>query len=180
MSAPGRTQARTLKRAAWSAQGRPASRHAALQTPRKRCTGLGAVAVIMVLVLLSALAAAVVRLSQAAQTGVALDLGAARASAAARAGIDWGLYQAFKGGWTACAGASQTLDLSASTGMRVTVTCNSSAYNDGETAPGTPRVLRVYTLDAVACNAGSSCPDATAAARPGYVERRRQAQASDS
>lgn len=142
--------------------------------------GLGAIAVIMVLVLLSALAAAVVRLSQGQHTGLALDLGAARASAAARAGVDWGLYQAFKGGWTTCAGASQTLDLVADTGMHVTVTCTSSAYNEGESAPGTPRVVRIYTLDAVACNSGSTCPDATAAARPGYVERRRQAHASDS
>jgi MSHA biogenesis protein MshP len=142
--------------------------------------GLGAIAVIMVLVLLSALAAAVVRLSQGSHTGLALDLGAARASAAARAGVDWGLFQAFKGSWTTCAGASQTLDLVADTGMHVTVTCNSSAYNEGESAPGTPRVVRIYTLDAVACNSGGTCPDAAAAARPGYVERRRQAHASDS
>ena len=154
---------------------RPAP-HRALSAQR----GLGAIAVILVLVLLSALAAAVVRLSQGQQTGLALDIGAARASAAARAGVEWGLYQAFKGGWTTCAGASQTLDLTTDTGMRVTVTCNSSSYNEGESAPGTPRVVRIYTLDAVACNGGSTCPDATAAGRPGYVERRRQAHASDS
>jgi MSHA biogenesis protein MshP len=142
--------------------------------------GLGAIAVIIVLVLLAALAAAVVRLSQGAHTGFALDLGAARASAAAKAGVEWGLFQAFKGSWTACAGASQTLDLVADTGMRVTVTCTSSSYNEGESAPGTPRVVRIYTLDAVACNGSGTCPDAAAAARPGYVERRRQAHASDS
>ena len=28
-----------------------------------------------------------------------------------RAGTEWGLYQAFKGGWSACSSASQTLDL---------------------------------------------------------------------
>jgi MSHA biogenesis protein MshP len=141
--------------------------------------GLGAVAAIVVLVMLATLAAAIVRLGGAAQAGLAQDLMGERASQAARAGIEWGLFQAYKGAWTACAGATQTLDLSADHGLRVTVSCNSTAYNEGETAPGTPRVLRVYTLDAVACASTTACPDATRATEPGYVERRRQVQATD-
>jgi MSHA biogenesis protein MshP len=113
-----------------------------------------------------------------AQSTSAQAVLAARASQAARAGTEWGLYQAFKGTWTACSSASQTLDLTADLGFRVTVSCDSRSFNEGETAPGTPRTVRLYTIDAVACNA-SSCPDNARATTPGYVERRRQVQAGD-
>lgn len=145
----------------------------------RRARGLGAVAIIVVLVGLSALAAAIVRLSVAASATVAQDVLATRATAAARAGLQWGLYQAFKGGWTACAAATQTLDLVADTGMRVTVSCDSRSWNEGESAPGVPRTLRTYTLEAVACNGASSCPDAGRAVQPGYVERKMLVHASD-
>ena len=149
-----------------------------LRTPSR---GLGAVAVILVLVVLASLAAAVVRLGQQTQTLGTQSLQGARAQAAARAGLEWGLYQAFKGPWTSCSNASQTLDLAADgAGMRVTVTCDSRLFNEGESAPGTPATVRVFTLDAVACNsrsAATACPDNTAAATQGYVERRRQVQA---
>ena len=141
--------------------------------------GLGAITIIVVLVLLSGVAAAIVRLNGAAQTTATQELLATRAEQAARAGLQWGLYQAFKGSWTACAGVSHTLDLSAENGMRVTVSCGSTLYNEGESAPGTPHTVRVYTLDAVACNAASSCPDNTRVARPGYVERRWRIHATD-
>lgn len=140
--------------------------------------GFGAFAAIVVLVVLAAMAAAVVRLSGTEQVGAAQELGAARAAQAARAGIEWGLYQAFKGSWTSCNGASQTLDLGSDLGMRVTVNCNSTLYNEGESAPGVPQTVRVYTIDAVACNATATCPDASRATGPAYVERRLQIQAS--
>lgn len=140
--------------------------------------GFGALAAIIVLVMLAAMAAAVVRLSSAQQMGTAQDVDAARAAQAARAGLEWGLYQAFRGTWTSCSGASQTLDLTADLGMRVTVGCSSTLYNEGESAPGVPQAVRVYTIDAVACNATASCPDASRASGPAYVERRLQIQAS--
>jgi MSHA biogenesis protein MshP len=151
-----------------------------LQVAREPQRGLGAIAAIVVLVVLAALAAAIVRFGAVAQATTAQNLMAARASQAARAGTEWGLYQAFKGSWASCSGASQTLDLSASTGFRVTVSCDSRSYYEGESAPGTPRSVRIFTVDAVACSGSSSCPDNTAAAGPNYVERRRQVQASDS
>ena len=64
--------------------------------------------------------------------------------------------------------------------MRVTVSCDLRSFNEGETAPGVPRVVKVYTVDAVACNsstAATACPDAARAAGNLYVERRRQVQA---
>lgn len=147
-------------------------------TPRRQVNGLGAIAAILVLVSLAALAAAVIRLSTAQQIGSVQELGAARATQAARAGIQWGLYQAFKGSWTTCSGASQTLDLTADYGMRVTVSCSSSLYNEGESVPGTPQTVRVFTIEAVACNSTGSCPDNTRATGPAYVERRMQVHAN--
>jgi len=38
---------------------------------------------------------------------------------------------------------------------------------------------RVFDIDAVACNGSTSCPNATAAARSGYAEARRQVQATN-
>ncbi len=145
--------------------------------------GLGAVAVILVLVLLAGIAAAVLRMGQQSQGQTTQGLQGARATAAARAGVEWGLYQAFKGTWTSCSNASQTLDLAADGGgLRVTVRCNAQVYNEGESAPGTPATVRIYTIDAVACtsrSASTACPDATAAVAQGYVERWRQVQATN-
>ena len=143
-----------------------------------RPRGLGVIAAIVVLVILASLAAAIVRFGAVAQSTSAQAVLAARASQAARAGTEWGLYQAFKGSWTTCSGASQTLDLTTDLGFRVTVSCDSRSFNEGETAPGTPRTVRLYTIDAIACNS-TTCPDNTRATTPGYVERRRQVQAGD-
>ena len=150
--------------------------------PRRagRSRGLGAVAVIMVLVVLAAMAAALLRLGQQQQSATTQDLMGARASVAARSGVEWGLYQAFKGSWTTCSNLSQTLD--AGNGMRITVSCDSRSFNEGEDSPGVPHVVRVFTIDAVACRSGSAitaCPDAAAAVQAGYVERRRQVQATN-
>ena len=151
---------------------------------RAPCHGLGAVTVIVVLVALAALAAAVLRLGHQGQTVSHQDLMSTRASAAARSGIEWGLYEALKGGWTSCSSASQTLDLGAAdgSGLRVTVSCDSRSYNEGETSPGVPRVVRLITIDAIACNsstAATACPDAGAATSAAYVERRRQVHVSN-
>jgi MSHA biogenesis protein MshP len=143
-----------------------------------RHRGFGVIAAIIVLVILSALAAAIVRFGSVAQTTSAQAVLASRALQAARAGTEWGLYQAFKGSWTACSSASQTLDLSTDLGFRVTVSCDSRSYNEGQQSSGATRAVRVYTVDAVACNS-TTCPDKSRATSPGYVERRRQVQATD-
>jgi MSHA biogenesis protein MshP len=145
----------------------------------RRVRGFGVIASIFVLVILSALAAALVRFSTVSQTTAAQAVLAAQASLTARAGTEWGLYQAFKGGWTSCSNQSQTLPQPLGQNFQVTVTCDSRVYNEGESSPGTPRTVRIYTIDAVACNSTTICPDNTAAATPGYVERRRQVHASD-
>lgn len=144
--------------------------------------GLGAIAALVILVLLSGFAAAVVRLGWSAQMGISQDMLGARALRAANAGADWGLYRALHG---ACAGANQTLDLRSDTGFRVTVTCSSSTYNEGQARnealdTTTAQTVTVYTISAVACNGSSgSCPDNTAAAGATYVERERLVHATD-
>ena len=157
----------------------PRTRHAG----RRPQSGLGAVTVIVVLVMLTGLAAAITRLSFGQQQSFAADIGMARALGAARAGIQWGLYQALKGSWSGCTGATQTLDLKADTGYLVTVSCSarSPAYNVGQKSDGTSaQTTRVYVIDAVACNgSGASCPDAASATGAHYVERRLQAVAQD-
>lgn len=151
------------------------TRQAPRRHPQRRPQGLGAVAVIVVLVMLASLAAALLRLGQQTQAASTQDLQGARASVAARSGLEWGLHQALKGPWTACSNASQTID--GGSGLRVTVSCDSRTFNEGEDDNGVPRTVRVYTLDAVACSSSGSCPDAAAAVTGGYVERRRQVQA---
>lgn len=151
-------------------------------TPRRArppARGLGVIAALVVLVLLSTLAAAVVRLTWTQQTTLAQDIDSARAFQGAYAGTQWGMYQALKGSWTTCAGASQTLDLRSSMGVRVTVSCTSDVYNEGETTAGTgaPVTVRLYTITAVACNgAAATCPDNASVTRPNYVERMRVAK----
>lgn len=140
----------------------------------KRQRGFGAIAAIVILVILAVLAAAIVTVGTTQQTTSAQDLLSARAWQAARAGNEWGLYQALKGGWTACSGATQSLtDASlADTGFHVTVSCDSWLYNEGESSPGTPQTIRVYRITAVACPA-SPCTGANDGSSPGYVERTR-------
>jgi len=121
----------------------------------------------------------VVRLTWTQQTTLAQDIDSARAFQGAYAGTQWGMYQALRGSWTTCAGATQTLDLRSSMGVRVTVSCTSDVYNEGETTAGTgtPVTVRLYTITAVACNgAAATCPDNASVTRPNYVERMRVAK----
>ena len=148
-----------------------------LRMPRPCQQGLGAIAAIVVLVVLAGLSAAVVRLGSASASASAQEIESARATHAARAGLQWGLFQAFKGSWTTCNGTVQNLDLRSATGMTVALRCDSSAYNEGESVPGVPQVVRVFTIEAVACNSATACPDATRATQPGYVERMLRVQA---
>jgi len=143
-----------------------------------RQQGFGAIAAIVVLVILAVLSGAIMSISTTQQTSAAQDVLSARAWQTARAGNEWGLFQALQGGtWsgTACDAAtlSQTLDLRAETGFSVTVSCRSWPYSEGEDTPGTPTTVRVYRITAVACPA-AACPvtDATVAG-VGYIERTR-------
>ncbi len=93
------------------------------------------------------------------------------------------MYQALTSGgsWVGCTNSSNTLDLRATMGVWVTVQCTSqtTAYVEGEASDGTPREVRVYQIDAVACNGSTTCPDNAQSTSPTYVERKRQAIVTD-
>lgn len=150
-------------------------------------SGLGAVAALFVLVVLSVIGASIARLGWTQQISSAQDMDGARAQRAANSGAEWGLFQALQGTWQTCNGVTQTLTgMRADLGMNVTVTCNSTLYVEGQTGSGatpvfTDQPIRVYRIDAVACNASNdtmTCPDAARVGSVGYIERRRQVQAT--
>jgi MSHA biogenesis protein MshP len=147
------------------------------QAPASR--GLGAIAALVVLVLLASISAAIVRLGWTQQTTFAQDIDSSRASQTAQAGIQWGLYQVFKGSWTACASPTQTLDLRTQTGFIVTVTCAYTDYNEGESSEGVSKSVRLFTVEATACTTSTACPDASSVASPNYVERRMRVQVTN-
>lgn len=138
---------------------------------RKRSAGFAYIAAVVLLVALATLGITVNRLSNTQQITAAEDAMQAYALQAARAGTEWGLYQALQS--ASCAN-SQTLDLrSSSGGFAVTVTCARNQYNEGVQSDGVSvRQINIYTIKAVACNS-ASCPNNAAAVSAGYVERAR-------
>jgi MSHA biogenesis protein MshP len=157
----------------------------------KRQQGFGAIAAIVILVILAALAAAIVSLGTTQQMTSAQDVMSARAWQAARAGNEWGLYQALRvtGAWYEGAASdpcpaggalgegtavSQTLNLTSATdtGFYVTVTGSCWRYNEGESAPNTHQSVQIYRIKAIACPA-ASCTGTNDGSSPGYVERTR-------
>ena len=157
-----------------------------MNTFRFHQRGFGAIMAMVILVVLASLAAGLVAFNTTEQLDSAQDVLSTRAYAATRAGLEVGLYKALSSStptdaWKTCNGSALFLDLSASTGFHVSVTCNSTQtpYNEGETAPGVPATVRVFTITATACNSSSACPDATLATSPGYVERQRQMTATN-
>lgn len=127
--------------------------------------GFAIVTAIFILVVLAVLGAFIVNVSTNQHIGSALDVQGVRAYQAARAGIEWGLYQQLR---TNSCVASSNLPLAAPTltSFTVTVTCaKSTDANNGPT---------VYSITSTAC----SSPDATTLGCPNttpgnaYIERR--------
>jgi MSHA biogenesis protein MshP len=152
---------------------------------RNRIRGFAIVTAIFILVVLATLGAFIVNVFSAQQIGSALDLDGVRAYQAARAGVEWGIYQVqattaynFSYGTPAVVVGSASPDSRAcpSTGsftpaaptlsaFTVTVTCTEVA--------GTSGGPKVYLLVSVACNRpnSGSCPNTTDP-HAYYVERR--------
>lgn len=139
----------------------------------RRSAGVGLVTAIFLLVVLGGLALAMVSISGAQQAASALDVQGARAYQAARAGIEWGLFQNLRNPARPCVASSSFALPATSTlnGFVVTVTCTSIAAPVGTPAAGVAALTR-YVLTATACNlqaAGGSCPNPSNSAD--YVER---------
>lgn len=138
-----------------------------------RQRGFSLVTAIFLLVVLAGLAVAMVNLSTFQQTGSAMDAQGARVTQAARAGLEWGLYQQLRVRTDGSCFADTAFVLPAGTTLSsftVSVQCRLT------TSPGT---LRSWQITATACNqpGASGCPN------PGnnadYIERRVQAVLSD-
>jgi len=130
--------------------------------------GFSLVTGIVILLLLTGIAAYTLKIATAQQAAAAADVLGTRALQAAKAGIEWGAYQVLQGSITTgyCNGGvnSQSFgglaaDLAA---FNVTVTC---ARTDHAEAGNT---VRMYTLTATACNQ-PACPAASMGAN--YIER---------
>jgi MSHA biogenesis protein MshP len=136
----------------------------------RRARGVGIVTAVFLLVALAALGVSIVNLTTSQQASSQLDAQGARAYQAARAGIEWGLYQRLQNSLV-CATDGTTVtsfDLPAGStlaGFAVTVICTE--------VPGpTPALVR-HRITATACNhTGGSCPAGAARdTNPDYVQR---------
>ncbi len=132
------------------------------------------VSAVFILVVLTALGAALANIAMHQQLGSAAEVEAARAMQAARAGLEWAGYQVLRNppppsAAPACFSATSFAPAGLS-GYTVTVNCTrtpaAGTVGDGTTA------LAFYTLVANACNAPASgaCP-ATGPPDLTYVER---------
>jgi MSHA biogenesis protein MshP len=127
----------------------------AINCVKDRQRGFSLVTAIFLLVVIAALGAFAVTLATTQQQSAALDVLGSRAYQAARAGIEWGAYQALQNNSclappTTLAGLPNTL-----AGFNVQVTCTFATTTDGGTA------ITLYQLNSTAKQGAS----------PSYVDR---------
>ena len=121
-----------------------------------RARGFALVPALFLIVVLAALGAAAIRIGNGEQQTVTMALQQVRALAAARAGIEWGAYNALVN--HSCA-ASTTLNLSeaALVGFTVAITCSSTSF--------TSNAVTRYAYVLVANSSSGTY------GQPGYVHR---------
>ena len=118
--------------------------------------GFALIPALFLIVVLGALSAVAVRVSIGQSEAVALSLQQARALSAARAGIEWGAYEALHG---SCAGTTLNLTEASLGGFQVVVTCGATTFTEGD-------VTHQYHSYSVAATATSGTYG-----QPGYVQR---------
>ncbi len=156
--------------------------------PHARPHGFAIVSAIFILVVLAALGAFIVSVTTGQQIGSTLDFQGVRAYQAARAGIEWGIYQVqatpaynfsygagpgpvgtgLSNDARACPASPASFTPAAPTLATFTVTVTCAATVDPNNGP------TVYSLVATACNqpAAGACPNLAPAAGSDYIERR--------
>ncbi|MDO8347767.1 MAG: hypothetical protein Q7S85_07710 [Rugosibacter sp.] len=153
----------------------------------RRMQGFAIVTAIFILVVLAALAAFIVSISTSQHIGAALDIQGVRAYQAARAGVEWGMYQTeatpaynFSYGTPAvavgsanpntraCPASPTSFTPAAPTLAAFTITVTCTAMIDANNGP------TVFRVVSTACNqpAAGACPNAAPAAGFDYIERR--------
>lgn len=136
--------------------------------------GFAYIAAVIFLVVIAGISVALLRLTETQQSTINGSLLAARASLAARAGVEWGANRAA----TLCSTGNTLTDFRADSGFLVTVGCSVRTFNEGVSGQLGEKIVvrRIYTIDAVACNgSAASCPDDDSVPRADYVERKRVA-----
>jgi MSHA biogenesis protein MshP len=128
-----------------------------------RRRGFAAITAIFIVAVLGTLGVAMLVFSGGQQRAAAFDISATYALQSARAGIEFGVYQALQSG--ACAGSTSLTPGGTLSKYPVTVTCASGIHNEG--GPD----ITVYEIIATACNR-ATCP---AAADATYVQRQLRA-----
>lgn len=132
----------------------------------RRQSGVSIVTAIFLLVVLSALGAAIVTISTSQHQSSALDLLGSRAYEAARSGVEYGLYRSR---WSNDCPAARSFGFAASTLAPFTVTVQCVSSTTAGTVDGKPIQVAVT---ATACNqpSGGACPNAVPASAD-YVQR---------
>ena len=156
---------------------------------RRLQRGLSVVTAVFLLVVLAMLGAFMVSVASVQQSSLVIDLNGVRAYQAARAGIEWGLFNVLDPNNTlnpatcspvvlpSCPAASTNLTGLAGSLSPFTVTVTCSATINAPTTEGN-RSVGAYQVVATACNQPSAgaCPNANPSS--GYVERQLQATVS--
>jgi MSHA biogenesis protein MshP len=122
-----------------------------------RQPGFALIPALFLIVVLGALAVVAIRVGTGQQQAVTMSLQQARALSAAQTGIEWGAYQALKGG-SCAASTTLTLTEAALKGFSVVVTCAAVSIS---TLPA-PRPIS-YVLNSAATSGLYG--------QPGYVRR---------
>jgi MSHA biogenesis protein MshP len=144
----------------------------ATRRPARR--GFTLVSVLFVLVVLTALGAALAQISLRQQLGSAAEIEAARALQGARAGLEWAAFQVLRNPAPPAAApacfAATSFNPGGIDGITVTVSCSRTPAS-GTVSDGADQ-LAFYELVANACNvpSGGACPAGGTPAAT-YVER---------
>jgi MSHA biogenesis protein MshP len=139
----------------------------------RRSAGVGLVTAIFLLVVLAGLGVAMVTVFTAQQNISSLDVQGARAYQAARAGIEWGLFQQMRNKRCTDSTTFPLPSNSVLNGFVVTVTCTYIHKVELEPISGPADALDRWVITALACNlqpAGGTCQ--TPINNPDYVQRK--------
>ena len=117
--------------------------------------GFALVSAIFILVILAGLGAAMVTFSGAQQTAIAMDIQSARAYQAARAGIEWGAYQAAQVPGFTCAGTPFSLSLSGTdlAAFNTQVSCAATTHSEAG------NTITMFEFTANATHGTANTPD---------------------
>jgi MSHA biogenesis protein MshP len=131
--------------------------------PPRRQGGFALVVAIFLIVVLSLMGMFIVRVSGVQHQTVNVAMLGARAFEAARAGVEWGAFQALNA--ASCTTTTLNLTEASLNGFDVDVTCTSSTHSE------TGNTYNFYVIDAES--------RAGAYGQPDYVSRRMQATVTD-